>query len=692
MIGAGRASVRAVLGLAGLLVLLTAVLAVLHRPELRGRLDATRTRAYALAPSTRELLAGLDGDWTVTVVLAGDTGDAVLRRQVEEVLRRFDQASDALAVRTLDPADPDAFPVIDRLLVEVEDDERALVDRWARALEDGRAALEALILFAGRRSAGLETMLSSLPPVEQLTADQQGLVRRLQTRTGLLAVLAADGGLLLDEVDKARRTGGVRLRPDDETARSILVAALDRWGDELVALAADLETLADATGTPPLREIAGEFREQATALARASVALGTLRVPEVQALARALAEGELAVVRNERGTITIPGAQLLPRLAGGLDEADAEVRIDRRFRGEQVLSAAIRSLVFGTPPTVVFVHAEERSLLAPAAGGSGADLAGAAAVLRANRRPVREWRVTEGPRPAVTGGAGVAWVVVPPLSRPRLEPTAAEQRLLAAARELVADGEPVLLSVNPSPLPRYGTTDPWARLLEGVGVRAGTDVVLFEAVPIGGAGFVRQASFSTETPATTDHPLAAALAGQRTTMVIPVPVEPAADVAGDATVLLAAPASGNRWLDPDWIGRLEAARTTERGDPVAGAVPLALAIERTHPTQGAAARQRLLVLGSGGWMLSRVLDAAADLGDGRAALVNPGNQDLLLGATAWLAGGDDLVVATAAGAQVSRLSGLDGSARVRWSLFAVLGVPALCIVLGIVPAVLRRSR
>ena len=51
-------------------------------PALRWRFDATKTRAYSLSAQTRRLLAELDGQWTIALVLDRGAMDPAVLRQV----------------------------------------------------------------------------------------------------------------------------------------------------------------------------------------------------------------------------------------------------------------------------------------------------------------------------------------------------------------------------------------------------------------------------------------------------------------------------------------------------------------------------------------------------------------------------------------------------------------------------------
>ena len=55
-----------------------------------------------------------------------------------------------------------------------------------------------------------------------------------------------------------------------------------------------------------------------------------------------------------------------------------------------------------------------------------------------------------------------------------------EKRLLESTAHLISQGQPVLLNLYPSFLPRYGQPDPWASLAEQLGIEASTGAVLLQ--------------------------------------------------------------------------------------------------------------------------------------------------------------------------------------------------------------------
>ena len=74
--------------LAAILTIAVVVNAIAAHPSLRWRADATKTRAYSLSEQTLNLLEGIEGDWTIAVVITTDGVDRALLRQVEQVLDR----------------------------------------------------------------------------------------------------------------------------------------------------------------------------------------------------------------------------------------------------------------------------------------------------------------------------------------------------------------------------------------------------------------------------------------------------------------------------------------------------------------------------------------------------------------------------------------------------------------------------
>ncbi|MDY7110597.1 MAG: Gldg family protein [Planctomycetota bacterium] len=669
--------------LAALLTIVVVVNYFARRPEARLKLDATKTRAYSLSEQTRDLLASLDGRWTIALLMAEEATDAATRKQIDEVLRRYAQASEAISIVRIDPTDPRTLEEYEALLGRLRGLEADRIAEYEQALDAGADAFADLQLFARRQAVQLEQVLG-------LVGEDDPARREIQQRLGLLGLLAEEGGQVLDAVAEARRISEAQPIPDYAGARSSLATALSQWADELYAMARTCEDwlTADETNAVVKRwasSVIDEYEKTARDLARAADPLAHLPPLELASIGRQLRRGEAAVIIGPDRAAIIRSDQLLPRIRlGRVDEET--VAFDRRFRGEQVISAAIRSLLVEQMPMVVFAHAEDPSMLR--ADAQRADLVGIASLLETYRFDVREWRVGEDDRPLPVPGQRAVWIVIPPTSRESLEPDRKEIALLRGAADLIADGEAVMLNVYPSLLPRYKQTDPWQRLAKPFALRPDTARTVYEAVRLGQDRFEYDRGQAVQR-FETDHPISRAVHGQQAYFVLPVPIavmDEETTVRHD--VLATVKPGAHRWLEADWATKTSAGDEIERGEPFDEPLPIVVAGERQSPMGGRV--QRFILVGSGGWMLSYVADAMTGLGGERYALTNPGNQELMLASVHWLGGMDELIAPSAVSRQVARLDGIDSTVALTWGLIAVVGAPLGCLLLGVLVWLGRR--
>ena len=618
---------------------------------LRLRLDLTRTRAYSLAPSTVELLRSLPGEgWAIDLLVVPGEGDGTFLRQIDEVLRRFERARPGLRTGRIDPTDPADLPAYERLLERLATSFAGQTAAFEAALDEGIAEIGGLNEYAAAALPEMTGRLAALAPGDP----QRPMV---ESAAAFLEQVRATGPRLLEEISKLLQSSPAQPFPDWEGARAAVVAHHRLRSDQL------------ATALPrdgSAQRFAQALRDSMDRLER----LPGLRLDEV---GRAIAGGEAAVITGPLGAASIPGWQLFPRSTIG---DDATVRFDRRFRGEQLLAAALRGLEFETPPVVVVMHAEAGSLLRRIDGGS--DLFAIADELRASRIEVREWAVGTAPPPALRPGQAVAWMVVPPLRRTALEPSAREVALLEETRRRLDDGEAVLLSVAPSVLPLVGQRDPWAALLDRLGIEADTARAVLElGADAEGRGEVRATHAVSQRSA--DHPLADAIAERNLALFYPVPLSIRSDTPGRVEALLSLPPSDRRWLEEEWR-RTREAREVPLRKRQTEALPMVVAIERPRP--GGAAPQRVLVVASPGWMLSSLADLAVSLGGERLAWAHPGNRELARSGAAWLLGLDGWIAAGDGGREVARLSGITPTARLAWTAALLVGMPLVPLSIG----------
>ena len=222
--------------LGGVVVIVVSLNVLAQRPQMRLQVDATKTRAYSLSEQTRRLLGSLDGKWTIAIVSSATDTDRAIRRQVDEVLRRFDEASPNLGVARINPTDPASLGAFERLLGDLRWTYADRVRQYEAAFDAGAVALDDLLAFAREETGGLRALAAALPKEFEGTEDLQrraqllGLLadvrrRRRRVRRGALggqgtaAPRLRDGPEHSRRGDRSGRAGAGRHRRDSATAR-----------------------------------------------------------------------------------------------------------------------------------------------------------------------------------------------------------------------------------------------------------------------------------------------------------------------------------------------------------------------------------------------------------------------------------------------------------------------------------------
>ncbi|MCH7798195.1 MAG: Gldg family protein [Planctomycetes bacterium] len=676
----------------GAVVTIAVVVNVLAaHPRLRWQADATKTRAYSLSPQTKKLLAGLDGEWLIAVVMGDEGVDRALLRQVEQVLDRYRKASERISVVRIDPADPASLDTYEALLTRLRNSYREPIAEYDAALADGRDALQGFRVFLQRQTGGLVTLGKGIDPGDVARPEIDQLVAVISLRLEQARQVEI-------ELDRAVTTGDSRPLPDYETARSVLAVALTTWGDEIYQIVELLNEWRDNPATNlAVRRYGAAHREDfqgwAEELAARADPLKHLPPLELARIGRSLEAGETAIVFGPHGAAVVPSEQLFARV-NLRSRGSGAVTFDQRFRGEQAISAAIRVLQGDVEmPLCMLVHAQDESLLSRRA--QNIDFVGSAEILRATRVEVREWLVTRSGKPTPPRDRAVVWVVVPPPipQRTSLAVTDAERKLIDAVRGLIADGEPVLLSLAPSGMSRTGQRDPWRNLAAPFGLSVDTGRVVIEAVRTaqGEAGAQRVIQLSDYSDG---HAIGSAVHGLQTSFDLPIAIglaDPSGAVFGDvrqSVIAFVAP-SPTRWLEPDWMVSPSSLDEPDAEQRFSEPLPLVVAVVRRNPVESGS--QRFLLVGSGGWMLSYLADVVVPVGGDRMVLVNPGNYELLMAGISWLGGADDLILSSPVSRQVARLEGLTPSVLALWRWIALAIMPGACLGLGIAVWFVRRS-
>lgn len=660
-----RSNGASLAGVMGLLVLLIGVNAVALAPDVRMTFDATKTRAYSLSPRTESLLANLEDSWRVTILLEEERADPAMVRQIDEVLHRFESASSAISVTRLDPTDAQDVIAWEQVLADLRRIDEVEATVWRRAIQDGLGALDSLITFS-QVAAG---------PVRSM----QGGNETLKAGSSALAVMASQGRRIVDDVEAAIRVGPDHPLPDWNAAKVILQRVLSQWALECGSIASLLEGR-DST-LPAVCRSTG-FAAQASRLANRAEELALLPPLPSGNLGVHLLEGEAAVVIGPEGGRIISVDQLLP--SAFTETATGAVAFDQRFRGEQLIAAAIRSLADARQPRVVFVHDETGSVLK--GGQPDTDVAGVASMLRAGGFVVQEWRPSVDAEKPTWSEGPTAWVVLPPIRGGGTRISPGESALLRATQGLLASPEGVLISLFPSVAPSNGQRDPWAGLVSTLGIDAGTGGTFLRDRSMGELRAAPEQSMEL-TDFRVDHPVAAALHGQSLLLPLAIPLR----ITGkDPTVLGEVSPASDLWIASDWRSLVSADARLRRRIPefdpdtaVTQPVPVLTAVSQPNGS-------RALVVGSGSWMRTSIADAAARAGGNRVALVHPGNHELMLAGAAWLAGLDDRIARGSLSQEVARLGGITPATRSLWGWILIAGLPLMSLAIGLSTWIRRR--
>lgn len=651
---------------------------IFMQPDLRARIDATKSRSYSLSPRTQQLLETLEGPWSITVVMVDSDTDPAVVRQIDEVLDRYAEAAPDMKVRRIDPSQAGALTEYDQLLLQLRERESESIVAFEDSVATALEAFSNLVEFAGPTADWIDRLLAR-------QGGEDASVREVEAIASALRLLGRQGHLVLDAVAKSMALDDGAPLPDLETARAILEQGLTRWSMELQAASRRLDRMDNlpTEQSPEFARLSTALTSEASVLALAADRLARLQPLELARIAGRLREGEAAIIVGPDRAMAIPASQLF---ATNLRQDQiGSVRMDQRFRGEQLLSSAIQSMQQETMPTVVFVHADEVSRLD--AHPQQADVTGIATLLEAARIDVSQWPVSLAPQPAFPAGTPVVWVVLAPSERIGFEIGSAEKRLLEATSHLLDQGASVLLSLYPSFLPRYGQPDPWASLAAELGLEADTGAVLLqEAVDVDGDVVVQMFQQLTEFPP--PHPVAGALNGQSLALPLPVPLQPLDGAAGNFHVLATIEPDADRWLETQWTPTLDLGPVRRGDQQLPGPVNVIYAVERDIESHSS---QRVMVVGSGPWMLTNVADVAVSAGGDRISLLHPGNHELMMSSVAWLAGKDQLVAQGPLSQEVARLRGIGNTELqvVGWLLMLVL--PGIVLLLGVGVWMARRT-
>ncbi|MGD9692062.1 MAG: hypothetical protein AB7G17_04435 [Phycisphaerales bacterium] len=650
-----------------------AAIAIAHRHSVR--LDLTATRSQSLSPRTSSVLASLPERVDMLVVDAPNV-DRASRRALTDLLDAFERASPRLTITTLDAATPEGTTRYDDLLTHLAQPRRDIIAAHSTALSAAFDTVSALAPVFTQLADDLEQARAALPTDDRARD-------ALASAAGTLRVRASDLRSLVSSAEPRRTLPNAGLNlPATDTLREPIRSLLDKAAKDLAALTT-------------LRGVALSI-DPATSRDRALAAADSLsRLPtlDLLSLIRAVEAGPAVLLVSDSALTAIAYDALL---ATPGDERAT------RANAEQLLTTALAALST-PPPTIVLVHAVTPRLLDeqsnPESPDARAFFAGLLQRLANLGHAVIEWPIAlqsiEPSLPTTTPSRPVVYVIIPPTASAR-EASTAIPRLATITKTLLDRGENVLLTLEPSLLPRVGQPDPFAELLTPFAIHADTARPLVQRLSTP-RGPVIWPEFRALADQDASHPLSAPITGLSLALPWPSPLR----TESPATALLQIPDSPDVWGESQWLTfravpreqRALAADAPTRDpstDNTNGPWAIAAASERDTPNlDHARATQRLVVVASSAWFFDPVA-LEPDPNTPRPTLLNPGNSELFDASLRWLAHQDDLLARGAESLATPRIPPMtsDTLAILRWVI--TLAPPAMVLLLGVSIRLIRR--
>lgn len=686
------------------------------------RWDVTATRQHTLSPRTLVVLNGIRDERTIVVSADMSRLDRRSAGMMSDLLGEFARRAPALAVVWIDTGSPTGRAEFDGLIQRLAEADAPGLSAQRDALANLGNGIVALAEGMSAVSDRMKDLAAAIGEGSTRAIDlerQAGVVRTLPTRLepAHAAVLAAAdnriGGALLPAVDQAADACRAPLAELSQAMRVIAEFAQSIAGGSQ----GDSREVVGAARL--LTEEAGARMDQA---ARLADSLARLRPSDPLIVARTLEASDAVLITGAAGTLAIDFASLFP--AVDVASSNSLSAADQVFVGEQLICTALSALDQTRAPIVVFIHAEDVTIVDDRGGPTAIGRAVFGRIferMRLARIEAYEWPIATTPlRPDIraidpSGERPVVWIVLAPPT-----PIGAETRgpggmaerntrvarLGAAAQALLVEGHNVMVNVDASDLPAIGEADPIAAALAPLGLTIDTARPLLrrESSPAGQVTYSYLIARSVED----GNPISAAISGLAVALPWPsaMAISPNLPEGVRAWALLRASPDSAIWGESQWLALrgMEMRRRLDPLNPPALADPpradagrdltespaegwtLGAAVER--PGGLAGGRQRVVVISSPAWLQNTFAESWQMVG-GRRALRFPGNAELFEASVQWLAWRDELIAAGPQSRDVPRIAPISQGALVmlRW---VVIAAPALItLLLGALLRVLR---
>jgi hypothetical protein len=714
----------------GVILVACAALVVVIGTQLAYRFDATATREHELSPETRAIIARVQDELTLLLLIDEPRTPLAARQRLDDVLDKFQRTMPTLRVVRINRASPDARAGLSRVLDRLARADAPEIQRHVGVVRAAAGTCAQLADELDRLGAELGALSDAAVADQGGPGSRQGELWRnaLSQSASLTRTVAADlraGG---------RRAAEVLEQTMDLVAVPRVPAAIDQMRKPLndlsawlTRLTAELEGIGRGVG--PAGLLSAEVRESAASLARHLPALrdraartlldltelGRLRTVSVAA---EVERADVALLigpapRDAREALhraSVLDLNLPELLAGAAPQDPGDTRTaDRRFRAEELIAAGIAAFIDRPRPVVVFTHFQPRRLVP-----GYPDIRAAAERLALRGAEIAEWAVAydeEEPRAVTAARAEGRPLVFATISsepavfeavlgeRGRLEYAAAKGRMATAIRSILERGDGLLLSVNPNRTSTHasGIADPLTEPVEAFGVFVDSARVLMQQVrdPQSPAAPADIRTDMLLVAPGTDHPIGSVILNQPTRLpwLMPIHLKPDRTPPGvQVEAVLRLPASDDLWAESEWSAMREralrspgsraiGASRSNPGNDLGDGSPwtVAAAIRRTVPGEGR--EQRVVVIASNFWFVDAITRAEVQV-DNRVALAFPGNAELLQACVNWLAGQDELIARSSSAQAIPTIPPLSPAQVRALHLVLIVGMPLCLLLLG----------
>lgn len=666
------------------------------------RFDVTATGAHELSARAQHIVNRLTDPTEIVLAISMSASEARSVDLVTDVLGAYDRSSELIRVRVIDLDTPEGIDQTKALLADLAGRDAGRIQSNLDTIDDTARLMTETGPLLSAVTRSLEAIRDAIEPDTPANANNRAV---FEQRGAIFRVFARD-------ITAQGERISAQLAPFlDATAPSGEVFPFDTYAQPieqtLSQLMNQLDDLATQTGAfanaqeldPEPRAIAATLPGQLETIRdRVAVAHDRVtRLARIDALrvGRALETGEalLVIGTGAQGVASVDLDTLLPSSAA-LERAGVSAAGVIGPRAQELIASALAQLVAPAQPILVFVHAGRPGELL----GESQLFTKTAAKLAQRGIDTIEWAGVEEPSPPdldrldPLGIRPVVYMVIAADSAAQssasgLSGAKRASEMGAIVARLIAEGDSLIVSLNPSVFPASGLPDPMGKAITPFGIVPDSGRPLLHE-RIGPMGRIAD-PVTRVVPTGSEHPVGRAVSGLSSvfTWAIPLTLEPRDGVQQSALVIV--PGADETWAESAWLPlwqRSNQQRQMMTNQPTFDARDdlqrdqwvVAAAAQR----QLAGHRQRLIAIGSNAWASDAVTSDTEQLVDGRVTTRWAGNLTLLDASIAWLSGMDDLIGPGTQARPIATIKPLDRSQRsaIRWVLLA--GLPGLILIAG----------